>query len=72
MDLCKAIWMVLELCHGEGFRSMKSDALQGQSSLKAKLLCLFFAPNFDSDSDFAPRSSVRVQNEGNRKGSKHG
>ena len=26
--------MVLELCHGEGFSSMKSDPLQGQSSLR--------------------------------------
>ena len=26
--------MALELCHGKGFRSMKSDALQGQSSLR--------------------------------------
>ena len=26
--------MVLELYHEEGFRSMKSDALQGQSSLR--------------------------------------
>ena len=34
MVLCYAIWTVLEFCHGEGFRSMKSDALQGQSSLR--------------------------------------
>ena len=29
----QANWMVLELYYEEGFRSMKSDALQGRSSL---------------------------------------
>ena len=32
--LSYAIWMLLELRHWQGFRAMKSDALQGQSSLR--------------------------------------
>ena len=50
MALSYAIMMVRELCHGEGFRSMKRDALQGQSSLKN----VWSATEYDSCGAIAP------------------
>ena len=60
--------MELELCHGEGFRSMKSDALQGQSSLRnvcsateyvSQVLTLFSRISFSIlDCDYESRREI--------------